>query len=63
LKSPQTSLYYALQVKPDTQDKTDVYAALGDTEVQDYLGNLFSKEPDPDFVPDPAMKLECDCEQ
>ncbi len=63
LKSPQTSLYYALQVKPDTQDKTDVYAALGDTEVQDYLGSLFSKEPDPDFVPDPAMKLECDCEQ
>ena len=63
LESPQTSLYYALQVKPDTQDKTDVYAALGDTEVQDYLGSLFSKEPDPDFVPDPAMKMECDCEQ
>ena len=63
LESPQTSLYYALQVMSDTQDKTDAYAALGDTEVQDYLGSLFSKEPDPDFVPDPAMKIECDCEQ
>ena len=52
-KSPQTSLYYALQVKPDTQDKTDVYAALGDTEVQDYLANLVSED----------TKLECDCEQ
>jgi len=63
LESPQTSLYYSLQVMGDTQDKTDAYAALGDLEVQDYLGDLFSKEPDPDFVPDPAMKLECDCEQ
>ena len=53
LESPQTSLYYALQVKPDTQDKTDVYAALGDTEVQDYLANLVSED----------TKLECDCEQ
>ena len=63
LESPQTSLYYSLQVMGDTQDKTDAYAALGDTEVQDYLGSLFSREPDPDFVPDPAMKIECDCEQ
>ncbi len=55
LKSPQTSLYYSLQVMSDTQDKTDAYAALGDTEVQDYLGSLFSEEP--------AMKIECDCEQ
>ena len=55
LKSPQTSLYYSLQVMGDTQDKTDAYAALGDTEVQDYLGSLFSEEP--------AMKIECDCEQ
>ncbi len=63
LKSPQTSLYYSLQVMGDTQDKTDAYAALGDLEVENYLGDLFSKEPDPDFVPDPAMKIECDCEQ
>ena len=55
LKSPQTSLYYSLQVMGDTQDKTDAYAALGDTEVQDYLGSLLSEEP--------AMKIECDCEQ
>ena len=63
LKSPQTSLYYSLQVMGDTQDKTDAYAALGDLEVENYLGDLFSKVPDPDFVPDPAMKIECDCEQ
>ena len=63
LKSPQTSLYYSLQVMGDTQDKTDAYAALGDLEVENYLGDLFSREPDPDFVPDPAMKIECDCEQ
>ena len=63
LKSPQTSLYYSLQVMGDTQDKTDAYAALGDLEVENYLGDLFSKEPDPDFVSDPAMKIECDCEQ
>ena len=63
LESPQTSLYYSLQVMGDTQDKTDAYAALGDLEVENYLGDLFSKEPDPNFVPDPAMKIECDCEQ
>lgn len=63
LISPQTSLYYSLQVMGDTQDKTDAYAALGDLEVENYLGDLFSKVPDPDFVPDPAMKIECDCEQ
>lgn len=30
LNSPQTSLYYALQVMPDTQRKDDAYAALDD---------------------------------
>ena len=63
LKSPQTSLYYSLQVMGDTQDKTDAYAALDDSEIENYLGDLFSKEPDPDFIPDPSYKLECDCEQ
>jgi hypothetical protein len=29
-QSPQTSLYYALQVQPDTQDKTDVSLAFED---------------------------------
>jgi len=63
LESPQTSLYYSLQVMSDVQDKTDAYAALDETEVDNYLGEIFSREPDPDFVPDPAMKIQCDCEQ
>ena len=63
LKSPQTSLYYSLQVMGDTQDKTDAYAALDDSEIENYLGDLFSKEPDPDFTPDKSYKIECDCEQ
>ena len=53
LESPQPSLYYSLQVMGDTQDKTDAYAALGDTEVQDYLASLIGED----------TKLECDCEQ
>jgi hypothetical protein len=31
LESPQTSLYYSLQVLPDTQRKDDAYAALDDS--------------------------------
>ena len=42
LLSPQTSLYYALQVMGDTQDKTDAYAALEDTEVENYLADIMS---------------------
>jgi hypothetical protein len=30
LESPQTSLYYSLQVLPDVQRKDDAYAALDD---------------------------------
>jgi len=30
LESPQTSLYYSLQVMPDMQRKDDAYAALDD---------------------------------
>jgi hypothetical protein len=30
LNSPQTSLYYSLQVMPDTQSKDDALAALDD---------------------------------
>jgi hypothetical protein len=30
LESPQTSLYYSLQVLPDTQRKDDAFAALDD---------------------------------
>ena len=48
LLSPQTSLYYSLQVMPDTQDKSDIYAALDDGDVSDYLSSLI-KEP------------QCDC--
>ncbi len=54
LNSPQTSLYYALQVMSDTQDKTDAYAALVDTEVEDYLAEIMSNKPD---------EISCDCQQ
>jgi len=53
LLSPQTSLYYSLQVMGDTQDKTDAYAALDQSEVDDYLQNILS-EPEP---------LTCDCQE
>ena len=54
LNSPQTSLYYALQVMSDTQDKTDAYAALEDTEVENYLAEIMSNKPD---------EIGCDCQQ
>ena len=50
LASPQTSLYYSLQVMGDVQDKTDAYAALDEIEVDDYLASL---------VGDPQP--QCDC--
>ena len=40
LDSPQTSLYYSLQVMGDTQDKSSAYAALDETEVDDYLSGI-----------------------
>jgi hypothetical protein len=43
LQSPQTSLYYSLQVMADTQDKSDVYSALDDGEVDDYLASLLNE--------------------
>jgi hypothetical protein len=50
LSSPQTSLYYSLQVMGDVQDKTNAYAALEEAEVDDYLAKLFEdNEP------------QCDC--
>ena len=51
LASPQTSLYYSLQVLGDTQDKTDAYAALDEDDVQDYLQGILKNEP------------ECDCQE
>ena len=51
LKSPQTSLYYSLQVMGDVQDKTDAYAALADVDVDDYLDSIINDEP------------QCDCQE
>ncbi|MCH2668977.1 MAG: ribonucleotide reductase, partial [Gammaproteobacteria bacterium] len=51
LLSPQTSLYYSLQVMGDTQDKTDAYAALDQSEVDSYLQDILN-EP-----------VNCDCQE
>ena len=51
LLSPQTSLYYSLQVMGDVQDKTDAYAALDQAEVDDYLQDILN-EP-----------VTCDCQE
>ncbi len=51
LASPQTSLYYSLQVMGDVQDKTDAYAALDQAEVDDYLQDILN-EP-----------ITCDCQE
>jgi hypothetical protein len=50
LSSPQTSLYYSLQVMGDVQDKTNAYAALEEAEVDDYLAKLFE-----------GNEPQCDC--
>ena len=47
LASDQTSLYYSLQVMGDTQDKTSAYAALDESEVDDYLESRLN-DPAPD---------------
>ena len=52
LESPQTSLYYSLQVMGDVQDKSNAYAALSEAEVDDYLTHLLETSP-----------LECDCQE
>ena len=51
LASPQTSLYYSLQVMGDVQDKTDAYAALDQSDVDDYLQEILN-EP-----------VTCDCQE
>ena len=51
LQSPQTSLYYSLQVRGDVQDKSDAYAALDQSEVDDYLQDILN-EP-----------VTCDCQE
>ena len=50
LSSPQTSLYYSLQVMGNTQDKSNVYAALDDGEVDTYLEGLLND-------------VTCDCQE
>ena len=50
--SPQTSLYYSLQVMGDVQDKSDAYAALDKAEVDDYLQDILGNEP-----------ITCDCQE
>ena len=54
LDSPQTSLYYSLQVMGDVQDKSDAYAALDESEVEAYLADIMSNKPD---------EINCDCQQ
>tara|TARA_R100000406_G_scaffold15697_2_gene9759 strand:- start:27191 stop:28567 length:1377 start_codon:yes stop_codon:yes gene_type:complete len=53
LQSPQTSLYYSLQVMGDTQDKSDVYAAI-QGEVDDYLADLLEES---------ILEPTCDCQE
>ena len=43
LDSPQTSLYYSLQVMGDTQDKSSAFAALDEADVNDYLSAILNK--------------------
>ena len=52
LLSPQTSLYYSLQVMGDVQDKSDAYAALDDGDVEEYLQDILGNEP-----------VTCDCQE
>ncbi len=54
LVSPQTSLYYSLQVMGDVQDKSDAYAALDQSEVDNYLAEIMSNKPE---------EINCDCQQ
>jgi len=54
LKSPQTSLYYSLQVMGDVQDKSSAYAALEEAEVEDYIASLLEG---------PTEELQCDCQE
>ena len=51
LESPQTSLYYSLQVMGDVQDKSSVYAALDEADVEDYLDGILNNAP------------QCDCQE
>ena len=54
LESPQTSLYYSLQVMGDVQDKSSAYAALEESDIDDYLANLFEES---------INEPQCDCQE
>jgi hypothetical protein len=56
LASPQTSLYYSLQVMGDVQDKSSAYAALDEEDVDKYLESLFYDEESP-------VEPQCDCQE
>ena len=57
LRSPQTSLYYSLQVMQNTQDKSDAMAALDGQ--FDSLFDFSDIDSDTDSVPDLAMCTTC----
>jgi len=44
LRSPQTSLYYSLQVMGNTQDKSDVYASVNWDEADGYMEELLAPQ-------------------
>ncbi len=54
LESPQTSLYYSLQVMGDVQDKSDAYAALKDSDLDEYIADLFEGS---------SVEPQCDCQE
>ena len=58
LRSPQTSLYYSLQVQPDTQAKDDAFAALDDDFHEMFK---FEEELDPDSSSTPNLKEDNIC--
>ena len=51
LESPQTSLYYSLQVMGDVQDKSNAYAALDEADIDDYLADVLMEN------------ITCDCQE
>ena len=57
LDSPQTSLYYALQVMSNIQDKSSAYALLDEVEIDDYISSLFTETP---IEPN---TMQCDCQE
>ncbi len=50
----QTSLYYSLQVMGDVQDKSDAYAALKDSDLDEYIADLFEGS---------SVEPQCDCQE